>query len=614
MKYLSSRYKSGFLAVILSLFLLYIPCLFAEEGSIFDLNNFDFERSLVEMYRQNQLIPVKNYPQLRRLYAKKYIRDFWKDNFAAVWGTPGQHPREWLDKHQDFLETWLTTIDLYYIDLSRQVQLLTKLLTEYPELVEMNPELAIAIVAVWDEPDSHWVFGLCEGHYLATKPPNPSDVMEMFRYYSDKSAPFHARLKLLPWDFLMYVVNHKTSKEERQWVWKRYDFKKPMIGKSYDDPLKVWKSKDLGPHVYVDTLVDLPYTLQNLKEKGTVCSGRADYACAVIRTFGVPAMRCAYAPKYAGGHYWVRWIEFQEVSPKRIRFTIESCGRDEHRRDHGGDTINPETAQPETEQDFTLRLVRVGKDKNAYRHGELLMKSFDTLVKDTGMSHDEQLDYLLKTNAVLPGNGKAWKEIAAFGKKKRFNNTHIAKVKKLFTQMVDEILFAPNELPNLAKDMLDFPEIKKEEKNLYSYLFDKLGRAKREDLVFKAALDYADSLNHQKMYIEEFEMLQSLLLKHFDECDNIEPMLNRLDEVVERAPNLESRIVPFYHAFLTRVTENNTVFTKTYQIDMLQRAQKYFDKYQRNDLTLQARAAINRLEQEGKEHEKRFQDFLDTLD
>jgi len=243
------------------------------------------------------------------------------------------------------------------------------------------------------------------------------------------------------------------------------------------------------------------------------------------------------------------------------------------------------------------------------------MKSFDTLVKYTGMSYDEQLNYLLKVNAVLPGNEKAWKEIAAFGKKKRFDKTHVAKVKKLFTQMVDEMLFAPNELPNLAKDLLDFPEIKKEEKNLYSYLFDQLGKAKREDLVFKAALDYADLLSHQKKYIEEFEMLQFLLLKHSDECDNMEPMLNRLDEVVEKdRANLENRVVPFYQEFLTRVTKNNTMFTKTYQTDMLQRAQNYFDKYQRNDLTLLAKAAINRLEQEGKEHEKRFQDFLDTLD
>ncbi|MCL2305429.1 MAG: hypothetical protein FWC43_08815 [Planctomycetaceae bacterium] len=116
------------------------------------------------------------------------------------------------------------------------------------------------------------------------------------------------------------------------------------------------------------------------------------------------------------------------------------------------------------------------------------------------------------------------------------------------------------------------------------------------------------------MYVEEFEMLQSLLLKHSDECDNMEPMLNRLDEVVERASNLENKVVPFYQTFLVRVTKNNTLFTKTYQIDMLQRAQKYFDKHQRSDLTLQARAVIKRLEQEGKEHDKRYQDFLDTLD
>ena len=139
-------------AFILGLFLLCTPCLFAEENppseSVFDLDGFDFERSLVEMYRQNQLIPVKNYPQ------------------------------------------------------------------------------------------------------------------------------------------------------------------------------KLWKAE-------YSTLVGLPYTLQNLREKGTVCSGRANYACSVSRTLGTPTMRCSSDQKYAEGHYWVQWIEFHEVSPKRIWFTIESCGRDD---------------------------------------------------------------------------------------------------------------------------------------------------------------------------------------------------------------------------------------------------------------------------------------------
>jgi len=582
--------------------------------SIFNVENLDFEKSLIEMYRQNTLIPVKNYPQLRRLFAKKYIREFWKAHFTASGETSNQRSLEWLDKHQDFLETYLTTVDLYYVDMDKQVQVLKKLLAECPELVEENPELAVAFIAVWDDQDT-WAFGLCEKHYLAVLPPNPSDAVEMFRYYADKSAPFYAKTKLLPWDFLMYVVNHKTSKEERQWVLKNDNAKRPMLGKAYDDPQKVWQSKDLGPGVYADTLVGLPYTLQNLKEKGTVCSGRGDYACGVARTLGVPIMRCSGAPKYAGGHYWVHWIEFQEVSAKRIRFTLEQCGCDEYRRDHVADTVNPETAQGETDNDFTLRLTRVGKDKTAYRHAELLMRSFDTLVKNTGMSHDDQLDYLLKVNAVLPGNQKAWKEIAAFGQKKRFGTTDIAKVKKLFTQMVNEMLFAPNELPNLAKIMLDFPEIKKEEKNLYSNLFTKLAAAKREDLVFQAGLNYADSLNRQEKYVEEFEMLQSLLMKHFAECDTIEPVLNRLDAVIEKDKSrLKSKIVPFYREFLNRVTNYGDRWTRNYQIDMLRRAQKYFDENGRNDLTLLTKSDINRFEEETRADEKRFQDFLAELD
>ena len=607
---------------ILGLFLSFATSLFAAEEtakepiveSIFNMENFDFEQSLVEMYRQDNLIPAKNYLQLRRLHAKKYIRDFVKDNLKNVWGTPDQRIMDLLDKHQDLLETYLTTIDLNYALFGQQMELLKKLLSEYPEIVEKNPELAIAIVVVWDEPDS-WTFGLCEKHYNAVLPPDQSDAIEMFRYYSDKSAPFYARTRLLPWDFLMYVVNHKTSKEERRWVWRHYDVKKPMAGKAYNDPLIVWKSKDLGPGVYADTLVGLPYTLQNLKEKGTVCSGRADYACGVSRTLGVPAMRCSGDTKYAGGHYWVQWIEFQEVSPKKIRFTIEQCGRDDHRRDRASDTINPETAQWETNQDFTLRLVRAAKDKNAFRHGELLMKSFVTLVKYTGMSYDDQLNYLLKVNAVLPGNQKAWKEIAAFGPKKRFNKTHVGKIKKWLTQMADEMLFAPNEIPNIAKNMLDFPEIKSEEKKLYDLLFNKLASVKREDLVFAAAHNYADSLDHQKLYVEEFEMLQSLLLKHPEKCHTVEPMLDRLDAVVAKdKARLASRIVPFYQEFLNRVTKDNTRWTREYQKDMLTRAQKYFDENQRNDLTLRTKSIIARLDKDAKADGRRFEDFLDELD
>ena len=584
-----------------------------DSGSLFDLKNFDFEKSLVELYEQNGILSVKNYPKLRRLAAKKVLKDCWKTNVVPAWGEPDQPFMLWLDKHQDFLETYLTTIDLYYVDLSEQMRLMKRLWSRYPELVEKHPELTIAMTTVWDDPNS-FVFRLCHGHYDALPPSKQSDVMEMFQYYADKSAPFRSQIDNLSWEFLIYIVCHKTSEEERRWVWKNYGGKKTMLGKSYDDPLKVWKSQIVREGLYADTLMGIEYTLPNIKKRGTVCSGRTDYACGVCRTLGVPTMNCWGTPKYAGGHYWVQWLELRDVAPKKVSFSIKSCGRDDYRRDHYAHSINPETAQEENDGIITLRLGRAGKDIDAYRHGELLMKHFETLVKYTGMTPKDQLDYLLKVNAVLPGNQKAWNEITAFARKGRFDKTHVATVKKLFPQMVEELLFAPNELPKSAKELLDFPEIKKEEKKLYALLINKLGTAKRDDLVFEAALNYADSLAKQKMSQEEFNLLSSVLLKHSDECDTIEPVLKRLEDIAEKDAALGKKIVPFYQEFLNRVTKNNTQWTKKYQIDMLLRSKWYFDEHGRKDLTQKADAAIARLQEEKRADDKRFHDFLDELD
>lgn len=583
----------------------------------FFLEHFDFENSLVELYEGKKFVDVKNYPKVRRLLAQKFAVDY-KPTIATYWGKPGEPFLEWMEKHPELLEEFLTAIHRRKDDIPSALRIMKQLCTEFPEKVEEYPELAIATAVVWDQPNSE-VFSDCRIHYHATEPPNPLGATGNFLYYTDSSAPFNERIRSLPREFLVFIVCNRTSQEERRWIWKNYGQKKKMLGKSYEDPPFVprWDLKDPEPgERYSDALLDRAYTPTNIRKYGTVCSGRADYALSVCRTLGVPAFQGIGWPKYAGGHYWVQWFEIRDISPKtkRISFTLEQCGRDANRKDRIAHSPSPNLGERENDGIFLHRLSRAGKDLIAYRHGETLMQCFSPLASKMDFTVKQRLELLEQINAICPANLNAYREIAALAKNKQFDKKFVPQVMKIHSRMVDEFLFSPNFLPKLSADLLSFPEIQSEEKKIYQKMFDRLEKADRRDLIFQSAKTYFDSLSKQERYQDAFQMVASLSLRCCEEANEIEPMLGLLDEITNREPELyEKHLVEFYAKFLTKIMQEGKDFPNSYRMDMLKRALPLFEKTNRLRFANRAKVMMEKVDADMKKFDQGLREHVQSL-
>ncbi len=590
--------------------------------SFFDFGDFDYSKKLLRLYDENKLLNVKSYPVLRRLVAKRIAREM-ESQWVAQWGDRTRDFPKWLEAHPELLETFFIALNEQYDDIGNCFKLLKKMGTEHPELVERNPELAIAIAVVWDREDNR-IFGDCGAlHYRAIPPKEPKcDAMDNFLYYSSEAAPFHARLKLLPYDFLTYIVCNPVSKEDRKWVWKHYGKKKTMLGMSYEDPPFVVEHNDVTKSgVYATTLIGIPYTLENIRKRGTVCSGRADYAAAVCRSVGVPIFHC-----WGFGHYWVKWVEFDQVTPKKITFTIKDAGwRLKEDKDFIAHTISPQTGREENDTDFTLYLARAARDLTAYRHSELLTRCYNHIANDLDLPLEKRLDLLLKINAMSPSNVKVWEKIARFGSahgsKNQFQKQHIKQVKKLFAQMIDEFMYAPNALPGLAMEMLDFPDLEKDDKGktkkeMLLSLFEKLDAKNRPDLIFETAIVYSQQLDRRERYEEQFQLLAPLLLKYYDERIHAEKVLNRLENIAEKdAEHFGEKLLVLYRTYLTKLTQNppekGREVPQPFQLSTLDRAKKVFERSKRNDLVLMVDNTKAKIEKDKKQGEADFSRWID---
>src|SRR5262249_47467809 len=150
-----------------------------------------------------------------------------------------------------------------------------------------------------------------------------------FQYIVENEKITEGRCRHMPWEFLVYVIDHPTPLAERKWA-QNY-FQSHRTAKSwhqdvpYDyDMLKGERMKNSGvqPH-----LQDQEYTLSNIRKLGGVCAMQADFATRVAKSVGIPAAYCFGESSYRGLHAWWVFALVQRANPSQLQFTLNSDGR-----------------------------------------------------------------------------------------------------------------------------------------------------------------------------------------------------------------------------------------------------------------------------------------------
>src|SRR5262249_54304490 len=150
-----------------------------------------------------------------------FSKDFQKRHAAALRQAYGDDHAvlvAWLDKHPDLRDELYSAIDDRYDSVPAALALFAKLWKAHPRQVEEYPGLALATAGTWHRPDNVHVH---RHHQVRTKskmPPGQVEGEGNFEYLVNANQMITSQIKLLPREFLTFVVDNRTPLEERKWA------------------------------------------------------------------------------------------------------------------------------------------------------------------------------------------------------------------------------------------------------------------------------------------------------------------------------------------------------------------------------------------------------------
>src|SRR5262249_37814874 len=242
--------------------------------------------SYADLYARGKLFDQKEYKTVRACSARMFEKQH-EDVIRVAYGDDFDQLNAWLTKNLDIKEAFYTALDERRDNVRLALLLFRDIWKKHTAILPKFADLAIATAVTWD--DARKNLYDYRGHQVRTRsllPKGYDDMtaLEMFDFHvaNDKlmrgNEPI-SRLQTLPWEFLVYVVDHKTPFDERRWAVRHYLAKRPLIGKIYKEI--VYDKEMLRTQSKVCKLNGQPYTLESILEYGGVCAMQADFAARV---------------------------------------------------------------------------------------------------------------------------------------------------------------------------------------------------------------------------------------------------------------------------------------------------------------------------------------------
>jgi hypothetical protein len=548
----------------------------------------DWAKPIADLYSSNKLFEKGQYRAVRAAFAHAFevrhdqlLRDAYGDAFDAL--------TEWLTKNPEVKEEFYNALDEERDRLPAAVRLFRRLWKKFPDEVARYPNLAIATAVVWDDPKR----GPYDyrGHQVRTHSKLPEAVedfgaLDNFEFFTSHARQVQggengSRLQLLPWEFLVYVVDHRTPAEEREWALKNYIHKRPMIGKIYADIQ--YDHEMLRTQSQVCKLADHPYTLADIRQYGGVCAMQADFAARVAKSLAVPAA-------YVGGegvrgelHAWVMWVEVHGAGKGgQISFTLESHGRYQVDQYYTGKLTDPQTGEPILDRDMERRLGAVAIDRAGKRQAELAMRVYPTLRERLGFTAKQRMGYLNKVLGVSHYNERVWLELVDQVKEGELT----AEDRQFVIASLDGLLKSYAKYPDftwrVAPQLAAAYQGAAARNAVYDRLVHAYETAGRPDLACQARLKWAEYPFEQKQWLTAAKGLRQTIDRFPAEGRYVPQMMTKLQEACGRFNGGTDYLGKFYLDVLVRIPPKRGDEPSKYLISMYEQAIDFF-KAQKKD-------------------------------
>jgi hypothetical protein len=547
----------------------------------------DWAQPIADLYASGKLFDKAQYKTVRAAFARafelrhdKLLRDAYGADFDAL--------NDWLASHAEVREEFYTALNEEHDKLPAALRLFRDLWKKFPDEVAKYPNLAVATAVVWDDS----VRGPYDyrGHQVRTHSTLPEGVMKFtaldaFDYYVSRAKEVQGkengnRLQILPWEFLVYVVDHRTPAEERDWALKNYLAKRPMIGKVYGEV--EYDHEMLKTQSKVCKLSGQSYTLANVHKYGGVCAMQADFAARVAKSVAVPAA-------YVGGegvsgvlHAWVMWVEVHGAAKGQISFTLESHGRYQIDQYYTGHTTDPQTGEQILDRDMERRLGAVAQDRAGKRQADLAMRAYPALRERLGLTAKQRVAYLNRVLQVSHYNEGVWLEMMEQVKAGELT----AEDRQAVLASLDGLLKSYAKYPDftwrVAPALAAAHPTAAARNEVYQRLVHRYEEAGRPDLACQARLKWAEYPFEQKQWLTAAKGLRQTIDKFPAEGRYVPKMMTKLQEACGQFKAGNEFLGKFYLDVLARIPPTRGDEPSQYCISMYEQAIAFYKEQKRD--------------------------------
>lgn len=535
------------------------------------------DQQLEEHYDDESLFKKKHYEEIRAIYANRFEIHY-QDSIQAAFGVDLEKMKTWFEEHQELKEELYTAINPAYDNPVEALRVFYDLWKADPQRVEEYGALAIATSVVWDLPQ-RGIYDYSR-HQRRTHSVMPDELLESpvenFNYLVENENVMQGRAQLVPWEFMVHLVNHKTPGQERAWALQNYLPKRQMFGSCYSEvPYDTIMLETSSRECRLD---GEEYSLSNIKTLGGVCAMQADYAARVGKSLGVPAEYVRGESAFGDHHAWVMWVELKQLTKTGINFSLESHGRYRGDKYYVGQLQDPQTGTWITDRDLELRLHTVGLDPIAKRQADHAMKAYPFLKEKRKFSLDEQLDYLEQVIDLSPGNEEAWMKLSELAGGGNLDTKHARMMRKTLDKLFATFTNFPDFTWKVFDNLIQYEDDLKDQISLYDRLIALYVSAGRPDLASEARLMMTGYLIDGERELDAVEGLAATIMAFPEEGRYVPKMLDRLEVLVNTNPDYARHLLNFYKAFLPKVPPRRGDSPSKYCIKMYERGIKRFEQ------------------------------------
>ncbi len=511
----------------------------------------DTEQEIVELHQSGKLFDKTQYKVVRAAFTHRFEQKH-DAEIRKAFGEDHSELTAWLDAHAEIKQNFYTALDEQYDKLPAALGLFRAIWKKSPAQLEKYPNLAIATAVTWDDERAVYDY---RNHQVRTKsslPGNRVDALGNFDYMVANEKITEGRLRWLPWEYLVFVIDHRTPLEEREWAQKYYQTARRTVKSWHQDvpyDRNMLRGEQEPNSGLQPRLTGKPYTLANIRKEGGVCAQQADFAARVAKSVGVPAVYCWGKSSYRGLHAWWMFVQIQSASKDHIRFSLVSDGRIqgfEKDQFYLGNVIDPQTGQKMLDREMEHRLSLVGRDPVAKRQAQLVMRAYPWLSQRLQLDTKSRVSYLDRCLKLLPSCEEAWQEFARLCKEGQLDSSQKAIVRSHLDSLTTTFANHPDFIAQLVDDLLTLQPNLNEKIRQYESIYTLFERKKRPDLACVARLKLTDLLCEQEKWQAAGKGLIAAIRKFPNEGRYVPQMTKKLQEVVSHYKEGPAELAQLY--------------------------------------------------------------------